>query len=66
MNEAHTLRSLLVLAATTLFAITLTVYKFYVTNENRKLDAGGDRAREAMKYGVTQEQVDLGWRYLGY
>lgn len=54
------------LAATALFAIIITAYKFYVQRENRKLDKGGADAVSAMRYGVTQEQVSLGWRYGGY
>jgi hypothetical protein len=44
----------------------ITAYKFYVRRENRRLDAGGEEAKKAMRHGVTQEQVDLGWRYVGY
>ncbi|KAM0750917.1 MFS general substrate transporter [Meredithblackwellia eburnea MCA 4105] len=42
----------------------LTFYRWWVLRENRRLDSG-DPAQIAlvMKGGVTQEQVDLGWRY---
>jgi hypothetical protein len=49
-----------------LFAIDITAYRFWVRRENRKLDTGGDKARETMKGGVTQEQIDMGWRYVGF
>ncbi|WRT70324.1 uncharacterized protein IL334_007322 [Kwoniella shivajii] len=56
----------MVLACNVLFLIIITAYKFYVRRENAKLDAGGEKARHAMRHGITQEQVDLGWRYVGY
>ena len=49
-----------------LFAITITGYRWHVRNENKKLDQGGDRAKETMRWGVTQQQIDMGWRYEGY
>ena len=49
-----------------LFAITITGYRWHVRRENQKLDEGGERARETMKWGVTQQQIDMGWRYEGY
>lgn len=47
-----------------IFAATLTVYRFIVLRENKRLDSG-DPAQIAMviKGGVTQEMVDLKWRY---
>jgi uncharacterized membrane protein (DUF485 family) len=55
-----------VLGVTVLYATIITVYKFYVTRENKKLDQGGQAAKHAMRHGITQEQIDLGWRYVGY
>ncbi|GFZ48492.1 hypothetical protein JCM24511_06240 [Saitozyma sp. JCM 24511] len=52
--------------ANIIFMCLITTYKFYVRRENRRLDAGGEEAKKAMRHGVTQEQVDLGWRYVGY
>ncbi|RSH82266.1 hypothetical protein EHS25_005976 [Saitozyma podzolica] len=54
------------LAIDVVFAVVITVYKVWVGRENRKLDQGGDKAKETMKGGVTQQQIDLGWRYVGY
>jgi hypothetical protein len=54
------------LAIDVAFALVITVYKVWVGRENRKLDQGGDKAKETMKGGVTQQQIDLGWRYVGY
>ncbi|WVR07255.1 hypothetical protein IAU60_004296 [Kwoniella sp. DSM 27419] len=56
----------MVLACNTLFMLVITGYRFYVRRENRKLDAGGDQAKHAMRHGITQQQIDLGWRYVGY
>ena len=55
-----------VLGALTMFMITITTYRFYVIRENKKLDAGGESRQHAMRHGITQEQIDLGWRYVGY
>lgn len=49
-----------------LFALTITIYRWHVRNENKKLDEGGERAKETMRWGVTQQQIDMGWRYEGY
>jgi hypothetical protein len=51
---------------TCLYATIITLYKFYVMRENRKLEEGGEAAKHAMRHGITQEQLDLGWRYVGY
>lgn len=50
-----------------LFAATITVYRWLVLRENRRLDSG-DQAEiaKAIKGGVTQEMVSLGWRYEMY
>lgn len=50
-----------------LFAITLTVYRWLVLRENRRLDSGDPGAiAKVMKGGVTQEMIQLGWRYEMY
>lgn len=49
-----------------LFFITITVYRFHVRKLNRLLDGTPEEVAQAMKSGVTQTQVDLGWRYIGY
>jgi len=56
----------MVLACNLIFLVVFTGYRFYVRRENRRLDAGGPQADRARRYGITQEQVDLGWRYVGY
>ncbi|CAD0092582.1 unnamed protein product [Aureobasidium vineae] len=38
---------------------------FYVLSENKKLDEGGEVALKAMKHGITQQQLQMGWRYEG-
>ncbi|KAJ5715843.1 MFS transporter [Penicillium malachiteum] len=48
------------------FMFTITVYKWSILNENKKLYGDESQVRRAMKGGVTQEQVDMGWRYEGY
>ena len=47
-----------------LFAAAITLYRFIVLRENRRLDSE-DPAQIALvkKGGVTQDMVDLGWRY---
>ncbi|KAJ9623793.1 hypothetical protein H2204_011085 [Knufia peltigerae] len=50
-----------------LFAATLTFYRFLILRENKRLDSGNPlQIAKAMKGGVTQEMVDLGWRYEMY
>ncbi|KAL1880646.1 hypothetical protein Daus18300_001257 [Diaporthe australafricana] len=55
------------MACAVLFAATITVYRWLVLRENRRLDSG-DQAEiaKAIKGGVTQEMVSLGWRYEMY
>lgn len=54
------------MGATICFFTLNNIYRLYVLRENKKLDAGGESTRHAMRHGVTQEQIDLGWRYVGY
>jgi hypothetical protein len=56
----------MVLACNLIFLVVFTGYRFYVRRENRRLDEGGAQATHARRYGITQEQADLGWRYVGY
>lgn len=49
-----------------LFAITITGYLLYVRRENRLLDGTPEEVEGVLKRGVTQAQVDMGWRYEGY
>ncbi|CAK7231238.1 hypothetical protein SBRCBS47491_007863 [Sporothrix bragantina] len=50
----------------TLLLTTITVYRWHVRRLNRLLDGTPEEVAQAMKSGVTQTQVDLGWRYVGY
>ena len=38
----------------------------WVRQMNKLLGGSEEDQRKAMKSGVTQQQIDLGWRYLGY
>ncbi|CAI7604137.1 unnamed protein product [Penicillium manginii] len=55
------------MGAAFLFAITITVYRWLVLRENKRLDSGDeDLIAKAMKGGVTEEMVQLNWRYEMY
>lgn len=56
----------MVLAVNVVFLCIITFYRFFVRRENRRLDAGGEEARAVMRRGVTEEQMSLGWRFVGY
>ncbi|UZJ50695.1 hypothetical protein CBS101457_000015 [Exobasidium rhododendri] len=50
-----------------LFACTITFYRWLVLRENKRLDSGDPaEIAKVIKGGVTQEMVDLGWRYEMY
>ncbi|KAJ5083481.1 hypothetical protein N7456_012908 [Penicillium angulare] len=52
------------MGAAFLFAITITVYRWLVLRENRRLDSGDpDEIAKVVKGGVTEEMVQLNWRY---
>ena len=46
--------------------LTITGYKLYIRKQNTLLDGTPEQVVQAMRYGITQEQVDMGWRYEGY
>lgn len=47
-----------------LFALTITFYRWLVLRENRRLDSGDpDQIAKVMKGGVTEEMIQLNWRY---
>lgn len=48
------------------FVIVITGYRFHVRRLNRLLGGSEEDQMRAMKSGVTQQQVDLGWRYIGF
>jgi hypothetical protein len=56
----------MVLACNLIFLVVFTGYRFYIRRENRRLDEGGPQAIHARRFGITQEQADLGWRYAGF
>lgn len=50
-----------------LFAITITTYRWLVLRENKRLDSGDrDKISKVIKGGVTEEMVQLNWRYEMY
>lgn len=50
-----------------LFAITITAYRWLILRENKRLDSGeDDQIAKAIKGGVTEEMVQLNWRYEMY
>lgn len=50
-----------------LFAATITVYRWLVLRDNKRLDSEDPvQVAKAMKGGVTEEMVSLGWRYEMY
>lgn len=55
------------MGAAFLFAITITFYRWLVLRENKRLDSGNPvQIAKAAKGGVTEEMVQLGWRYEMY
>lgn len=50
-----------------LLGVTVTVYRWLVLRENKRLDSGDpEQIAKAMKGGVTEEMVQLNWRYEMY
>ncbi|QKD46457.1 major facilitator superfamily domain-containing protein [Fusarium oxysporum Fo47] len=50
-----------------LFAGTITFYRWLVLRENKRLDSGDpEEIDKVIKGGVTEEMVQLGWRYEMY
>ncbi|KAK8063092.1 MFS general substrate transporter [Apiospora hydei] len=54
------------LACVAVFFVTITAYRWHVRNLNKLLGGTPEQQGRAMKSGVTQQQMDLGWRYIGY
>ncbi|TGJ88283.1 hypothetical protein E0Z10_g432 [Xylaria hypoxylon] len=53
--------------AAVLFIATISVYRWLVTRENKRLDSGDlVEIEKVKKGGVTDEMVQLGWRYEMY
>jgi hypothetical protein len=53
-------------AVVVVFAIVITLYGIWVKRQNNMLEEGGEVAQRACKHGITQEQLDLNWRYVGF
>lgn len=50
-----------------LFALTITFYRWLVLRENKRLDSGKpEEIAKVIKGGVTEEMVQLNWRYEMY
>ncbi|KAH8587660.1 major facilitator superfamily domain-containing protein [Bisporella sp. PMI_857] len=50
-----------------LFAATITVYRWLILRENGRLDSGDpEKIAKVIKGGVTEEMVQLNWRYEMY
>lgn len=50
-----------------LFAATITFYRWLVLRENKRLDSGDpELIAKVIKGGVTQEMVEMNWRYEMY
>jgi hypothetical protein len=55
------------MAAALLLGVTITAYRWLILRENKRLDSGDpDEIAKAIKGGVTEEMVQLGWRYEMY
>ena len=55
------------MGAAVLFALTITVYRWLILRENKRLDSGDPaEIAKVIKGGVTEEMVQLGWRYEMY
>lgn len=55
------------MAAALLLGVTVTVYRWLVLRENKRLDSGDPvEIAKVVKGGVTEEMVQLGWRYEMY
>lgn len=50
-----------------IFMLTITFYRWYILRENKRLDSGEpEQIAKVIKGGVTEEMVQLGWRYEMY
>ncbi|KAL4887878.1 major facilitator superfamily domain-containing protein [Aspergillus ambiguus] len=55
------------MASAALLGATITAYRWLIIRENRRLDSGDpDMIAKAIKGGVTEEMVQLNWRYEMY
>jgi hypothetical protein len=56
----------LVLGCAAVFMAVLTGYRFHIRKLNKLLDGTPEDQLKALKSGVTQQQIDLNWRFIGY
>lgn len=55
------------MACAVLFAFTITFYRWLILRENKRLDSGDQHEiAKVIKGGVTEEMVELNWRYEMY
>lgn len=55
------------MASAVLLAVTMTVYRWLVLRENKRLDSGDpEEIAKVVRGGVTEEMVQLNWRYEMY
>ncbi|KAE8143099.1 major facilitator superfamily domain-containing protein [Aspergillus pseudotamarii] len=55
------------MASAVLLAVTMTVYRWLVLRENKRLDSGEpEEIAKVVRGGVTEEMVQLNWRYEMY
>jgi hypothetical protein len=48
------------------YLVTITGYRWHVRKLNKLLAGTPEQQRQAMKSGVTEQMLDLNWRYIGY
>lgn len=48
------------------YIVTITGYRWHVRKLNRLLAGTPEEQQQALKSGVTQQQLELNWRYIGY
>lgn len=50
-----------------LLGVVVTIYRWLILRENKRLDSGEpEHIAKAIKGGVTEEMVQLNWRYEMY
>ncbi|KAF2152784.1 MFS general substrate transporter [Myriangium duriaei CBS 260.36] len=55
------------MACAVLFAIVITLYRWYILRENSRMNSGAEEEIVKVRHGgVTEEMIQLGWRYEMY
>lgn len=55
------------MALSVIFMILISGYKIFTDRQNKHLNDGGDKMEKASKrFGITNEQISMGWRYEAY